>query len=174
MPCKQGTRESIEKAKVRNRKDREYDPWRALWTSLVNRVYHTDASFGGLTSDEQIYYTLRVLEGEVYNGGICQFFDNSSGAHYKAVVENLKLLQAPVTLSLLLQTKTLLFGTAEPPQDRQERYSLMRKGEEVDVALEALSEAYWKDPDKLGEKLDDFAVKAGLVDPFLVPKDSSQ
>jgi hypothetical protein len=169
MACKQGIRQDIEEAKVRYQKERKYDAWRALWTSLVNRVYHSDAGFDGLTPDEQAYYTLRVLEGEVYNGGIGQFFDNSSGRHYQVVVEKLRLLQATTSLELLIKAKTILFGATDPPQDKRERYSLMRKGERIDAALDDLSKAYWKDPDKLGEKLDAFAERTGLITPFLNP-----
>src|ERR1044071_1964337 len=76
MPCKHGNRENLERAKEYYKKQREYDPVRELWKSLVHRVHKTNAGFAGMSEVEKTYFTVCVLEGEVYNGGMHQFFSN--------------------------------------------------------------------------------------------------
>jgi Domain of unknown function (DUF4375) len=38
--------------------------------------------FGGLPRQEKLYFSVCILDGEVYNGGFHQFFFNYSGEHY--------------------------------------------------------------------------------------------
>src|SRR5688572_6762911 len=73
MPCKLGTRESIETSKRYYEELKKYDPFRELWRSLVDRVYHTGAGYEGLSSDERLYFAIRMLDGEMYNGGFHQY-----------------------------------------------------------------------------------------------------
>ncbi len=70
MACKQGIRQNIEAAKRYYEQQRQYDPFRELWKSLVHRVYHTDAGYQGLNEAERLYYSVGILDGEVYNGGM--------------------------------------------------------------------------------------------------------
>ena len=173
MPCKQGNRENIERSKEYWRKQREYNPLRELWKSLVQRVDRPEPGFSGLNSAEKLYFSLRVLEGEVYNGGFHQFFYNSSGEFYDQVVDGLTRLQAFASLKLLSEAKEILFGDADVPADRTERYNLMENRPETGaestprrIRLEEIDKAYWKNPDSLGAKLDEYAETQGLVEPF--------
>jgi hypothetical protein len=173
MPCKNGYRDRIEASKRYYEELKKYDPYRELWMSLVDRVHHTDAGYDGLTRDERLYYALVVLQGEVYNGGFHQFFFNSSGGRCRDAIAGLELLDAQHSLSLLEQAKAALFGLAEPPEDQAERWEAMKQYSDDDavpnwsIELAAIDKEFWQDPDKLSEKLDAFAVRRGLLDPFL-------
>jgi hypothetical protein len=176
MPCKQGTRQQIEQSKRYYDQQKQYDPFRELWKSLVHRVYDAADGYEGLTSDERLYFAVGVLDGDVYNGGMYQFFSNSSGSLYRDAVEGLRRLEAQQALGLLLQAKQILFGDAEPPPDCQARWDAMKQypteaGIELPVwrgQLEAVDNAYWKDPDSLGERLAAFAETKSLVEPFKI------
>ena len=175
MVCKQGLRASVEASKEYYKQQRLYDPIRALWGSLVDRVHKTDDGLEGLNSSEKLYFVLGVLDGEVYNGGIHQFFSNSSGEYYQYAVDGLLEIKAFTTLRLLSRAKDLLFFDADPPTNRAERNELLREYpdniEGCDWAneLEAIDTAYYEDPDLLGEKLEAFARDQRLVEPFEKP-----
>lgn len=173
MPCKQGIRENIEKSKEYYRKQKEYDPVRELWTSLVNRVYKTDSGFAGLSEEEKTYFVVCILDGETYNGGIEQFFSNSSGEYYSRVLDGLLELEAFETLKLLKEAKEILFEERPIPTGQRERYKAMRHlpkntTEKPDwyVRLDQIDGEYYEDPDGLGERLETYAESKGLIEPF--------
>lgn len=62
------------------------------WKSIVYKVHYTTAGISGLSEDEHDYYVINNLCGEVYNGGLEQYFGNSSGDNYTELVETLKRL----------------------------------------------------------------------------------
>ncbi len=72
MACKQGIRGAIEQSKEYYRKLKEYDPHRELWESLMEK--EDRYGFDNFTKEEKIYISINVFDGEVYNGGIEQFF----------------------------------------------------------------------------------------------------
>jgi hypothetical protein len=174
MACKQGIRQNIEDSKRYYQEQRKYDPFRELWKSLVHRIYHTDSGYKGLSDAERLYWSVGVLDGEVNNGGLHQFFSNSSGEMYLDVVDGLRELNAPESLKLLLRAKEILFPHGEPPKGREERWEAMRKYSREDgttrpewgVELDELDKAWYDDPDDLNEKLRAFAEERGLVAPF--------
>ena len=174
MACKQGIRQNIEDSKRYYEQQRQYDPFRELWKSLVHRVYHTDLGYQGLNQAERLYYSVGVLDDEVYNGGMHQFFSNTSGDMFREVVDGLLELRAQGALRLVLRAKSILFGDTEPPHDRAERRQAMPQYPEEpcaprpgwDVELEEVDKAYWMDDDHLGDRLRAFAEERGLVAPF--------
>lgn len=172
MACKQGIRQNIEASKRYYEEQRKYDPFRELWKSLVHRVYETDAGYQGLSAAERLYYSVGVLDGEVYNEGLHQFFSNTSGSMFQDVVDGLLELRANQALKLLLRAKDILFDHRDPPQDQEVRWQAMRKYPEDNSApdwsieLEQVDKAYWDDPDGLSDRLRAFAEERGLVDPF--------
>jgi hypothetical protein len=115
MPCKLGTRESIEASKQYYAELKKHDPFRELWKSLVHRVHKTDTGYEGLSSDERLYFSVSMLQGEVYNGGMDQYFWNSSGSMYYDALIGLEVLEAIRSRELLLRAKQLFFGNDEPP-----------------------------------------------------------
>jgi hypothetical protein len=165
MPCKNGTRKSMDKAKEDAIKERELDktcPFRRYWRDLVDRVYDEELGFSSLTEEEKLYYSVCVLIGEVYNGGFVQFFDNSSGAQYRYAELGLIRMQAKASIILLREAKSSLFGSHSVPKDQTERWNIMRKlTDEPD--LDSLDTEFYKDPDNLDQKTEEFAIENGLV-----------
>ncbi len=174
MACKQGIRQSIEQSKEFYRKQKEYDPYRELWMNLVKKAHANENGFESLTKEEKLYYAVGIFNGEVYNGGIEQFFSNSSGELYSKVVEGLKALKADNSLSLLKQATKILFGDVAPLKDRLQRYNSMKQFPSYDseprpewaVELDKIDQQYYEDPDNLGELLTNFAETTGLIEPF--------
>lgn len=127
-PCKGGYHvSSIDEGKLRRIKEKErFDaPDAEFWRSLVNRVYDENQGFSSLTEPEKLFYAVCLLEGEVYNGGIEQFFSNSSADYYAFSVRALEILNAAAWLSLLLEAKKLLFGYQDVPNDTQLRRRML-------------------------------------------------
>ena len=176
MACKHGIRNSIEESKRYFAEVKKYDPFRAMWLSLVDRVYRSADGFDGLTIEEKTFYSVSVLDREVYNGGMYQFFSNSSGAIFLEVVAGLGRLRARESLALLLKAKKILFVNIDPPEDDIIRWELMPKWPEDDsvappqwsLELEAIDDAYCKGPDRLSEKLKAFAAENDLISPFIL------
>jgi hypothetical protein len=171
MACQQGIRQDLEASKVYYQRKRQPDPFRDYWTTLVRRLYDAPDGFQRLSPPEQTYYLGRMLQGEVYNGGIIQFFDNSSGAYYRETLTALEELGAIQSHGLLVKAKQILFPHDDPPRDQKERSALMPKYPEApdaprpdwDVELERISDEFCADPDKLPERLDKYAIDQQLV-----------
>lgn len=175
MPCVRGNQLSIE-ARTRLLKEArqareavyasaEY----RYWTALVGRVYGEPNGFVKLPSAERLYYLVNVLSGEVHNGGLDQFFTNSSGEHYAETVAALEEVGARQSLSLLLRAKAILFSDHVVPVDRTTRCEMMPTWDEerpgYDAAHEALNtldKHFYADPDNLGQILENLAKTHGL------------
>lgn len=172
MACKQGIRESIEESKEYYRKLKEYNPYRELWINLVKR--ESENGFDSLTKEEKIYFSVNIFDRELYNGGMDQFFWNSSGNFYAEVIEGLQILNAENSLSLLKQSAKILFGEINPPRDRSLRWKALKQNSERLNAtnpnwsneLEKIDNKYYTDPDNMDELLTKFAENNGLVEPF--------
>jgi hypothetical protein len=163
MPCKGGYRDRIEEGKRQRERDREYakSAESLYWQDLVRRVHETSDGFNGLRPEEQTYFAVSCLIGEVYNGGFDQFFSNSSGAHYLLALDGLRALGADASAALLLKAKEVLFADRRVPIDREERMELiptfMDESATEWAQLELLDKAFWADPDKLGERCQTYA-----------------
>jgi hypothetical protein len=171
MACEQGIRESIEQSKEYYRKQKQYDPYNELWSHLVKTE---KAGFDKLTKEEKLYFAVSVFESEVYNGGIYQFFSNSSGEYYTEVVEGLKELKAFNSLSLLKRAAEVLFGEAEPPKDRVQRWETMKQFPEDDndppptweIEIIEINRLFYGNPDNLIELLTNYAETTRIIHPF--------
>lgn len=174
MACKKGFRKDMESAKKFYAEQRKYDPVRELWLSLVRRVNKTELGFGGLTKDEQLYFAVSCLNGEIYNGGGHQFFSSNAGELHEVVVAGLIELGATRSLALLREATELLFDGQAPPVEINARWDAMKHYPEDPEApilpwmddLERISQAFCEDPDGLPERLLVFAKERGLVAPF--------
>ena len=80
MPCKRGFRQNIEASQRRRLDDAKYreSPAGKHWQWLVQQVHNNPDGFEGLSTANQAFFAVGVLEGEVYNGGFEQYFFNSS------------------------------------------------------------------------------------------------
>jgi hypothetical protein len=165
MACKNGTRESMEKSKEYYKKERELDktcPFRLFWKELVSRVYNESKGFNSLSEEEKIYFSVNCLSGEVYNGGFDQYFSNSAGENYKHAELGLIQLEATNSLRLLRKAKQIVFGSSAVPKEQYLR-QLATDSDEVSTALDELDTEFYKDPDRLAEKLEVYAINNGLV-----------
>lgn len=175
MPCKGGYRKNIEESIRRQEEERQYrasPPWKH-WVSLVDRVHKTPAGFSGLSLQEQKFFALRVLVGEVYNGGFDQYFSNSSGDYYVRTIEALAEIGATESLRILLQAKTAIFGENSVPSTQAERFSVSPKMPDEDAPspewwnrLEALDKEFWKDPDGIDSRIEQYAIDNALRKDF--------
>ncbi len=171
MACKQGIRKSIEASKVYYQQQRQPDPFRDHWKMLVQRVYGAPDGFYRLSPHEQTYYLCCRLEGEVYNGGLGQFFDNSSGEFYQETLDALAELGAARCREILIAAKQLLFPQGDPPRDKAERLAAMpgfTAEPDVpqpawDLELRRLDGEFFTEPDKLSERLRKYALDHELV-----------
>jgi hypothetical protein len=170
MPCKGGYRDRIEAGKKRREDEKKYDksPARLFWLALVRSVHAPGNTFKMLSKDEQTYYAVRVLVGEVFNGGFYQFFSNHSGELYGLALDGLLELEAINTYRLVAQAKELLFGTLSVPLDFMARNNVLPDIESLDIKdergilLDTLETEFYTDADSLDAKLTQFATTRGL------------
>ena len=165
MPCKNGTRKSMDAAKKRAEKEKELERtchYRTLWRDLVEKVYSQNGGFNSLSESEQLYYSVNVLSGEVYNGGFDQYFTNTSADNYRNAEYGLVRLGATNSIKLLRNAKEQLFGSNPVPKNQVERWELIQKLNKI-TNLESLDTEFYKDLDNLDGKLEAFALEVGLV-----------
>ncbi len=171
MACKQGFRSNLERAKEFYRKQRLPNPQRDYWSALVNRIYHTDAGYSGITQIERVYCLGCVVNGEVYNGGLHQFYSNSSGDRYSETLDALQQLGAVHSRRIVVRSCELLFpGMDAPPIDRQDRCRILPwwPNSPADPPapwadeLARLDKEYWADPDDLSTALTRYGIAHGL------------
>lgn len=164
MPCKGGYRKSIDASKIRYEQDKRFreDAEHKHWQWLVDQVHKTETGFSGLSHANQLYFATNLVSGEVYNGGFDQYFNNSSAYYFRFAVEGLMAIGASKSLALLTEAKIMFFGDAEVPSYTGERRSILRATDSEaqvkrDKELDVLDRAFWADPDKLGERMSQFA-----------------
>jgi hypothetical protein len=165
MPCKTGTRKSIESSKKHYAQERELDrtcPFRALWRELVDRVHNRPGGFEAFSEAEKQYYAVRVLVGEVYNGGFDQYFHNSSANNYRYAELGLMRIGATDSLALLRTSKAVVFGDDSVPIEQSQRRMRLKSMGDL-PALDLLDSKFWTDPDSLDTKLERFAYEEGMV-----------
>jgi hypothetical protein len=86
MPCKSGTRGSIEAAKALRETERT-DPFVLLFDALKNRAVESGPAT--LNEAERTYYTVSVLFSDLSRGAVQLFFDaNSSEVQQQARVQS--------------------------------------------------------------------------------------
>ncbi|HZW91521.1 MAG TPA: DUF4375 domain-containing protein [Candidatus Eremiobacteraceae bacterium] len=135
-----------------------------LYSSLIERVFHTPGGFDALTDAEKLYYALTLFQNEVNNGGFHQFFFNSSGSYYDLIENGLVTFDEPRMLELLHHAKQLVFPEITIPADLEKRRRLMPEpAPDLMNKLDALDQQFYRSPDNLSAKLEAFARERGLV-----------
>lgn len=130
-----------------------------------------------LSAEEQRYFAVGLLEGEIYNEGFDQFFSNSSGDYYQLAVAGMEELGASSALAITKEAAAAVFGRLGPPVDREERLRIMNSNlsqlSEVSARfrqtarLENLDKQFCAEADDLRDRLKAYAEDKGLVAPFL-------
>lgn len=175
MACKQGIRKSIEASRTYHQSLKTYDPVHELWKSLVERC-SSEPSLRDWSDQERNYFSVYLLEGEIYNGGFDQYFHNSSGDYYRYALSGLEEIGASYSLTILREATELLFGNDGPSADQADRWRMMEQKHrrferlamkpEWSVRLEELDRRFCKDPDQLGDLLNAYAEEHRLISPF--------
>ena len=175
MACKQGIRENIESSRAYYAKQKIYDPFRALWESLVKRS-SKDPALGDWSQPEKIYFAVSLLEGEIYNGGFDQSFHNSSADYYLHAINGLSEMGANESLTMTMEAANILFGKNGPPNSQEGRQKIMNSRSHQlseilnrrkrEASLDDLDKRFYEDPDNLVDRLTRYAADHGLVRPF--------
>jgi endogenous inhibitor of DNA gyrase (YacG/DUF329 family) len=140
------------------------NPFFVLYSSLIDRVCHSSGGFDLLSDAEKLYYALTLFQNEVNNGGFHQFFFNSSGSYYELIEDALITLDEAQTLELLRQAKRNIFPEIPVPINTAERRSTMQGStSDLMTKLDELDQQFYRIPDTLTPKLEDFARQRGLV-----------
>ncbi len=82
-----------------------------------------------LTESQKYFFYNQNLEREINNGGINQYFINSSGNYAHQTIQSLQAINATITADIL-QKAIDLFPNKNVPQDQEERIASVKKIEE--------------------------------------------
>jgi Domain of unknown function (DUF4375) len=175
MACKQGIRKDLENSKAYYQALKLYDPVRELWLSLVKRC-SADSTLGNMSYEERTYFVVCLLEGEIYNGGLDQFFTNSAGDYYREAVAGLEIIGAHHSLRIVREASEFIFSENGPPLDRMQRCEIVRSATEklsqsnqvvgLAAQLDLLDKKFYKDEDGLFDLLTAYAAANNLTKPF--------
>jgi hypothetical protein len=83
-----------------------------------------------LTEPQKVIYYNQSLEREINNGGLSQYFFNSSGDFSHETVKSLKVIGADKTADIL-QAAINIFPDKEIPKNRIEKQDLLEKIERI-------------------------------------------
>lgn len=163
MVCAREGRQTFEENR---RKMREYEARQAAFRlSPVWRFWErlVESDFNSLSPDEKLYYAAGCLRGDVNNGGLHQYFFNSSGRSYEFAAEGLKRLGAGQTLAIVQEAKHAIFGDGPVSMDTQTlRLHSSLDDYALNAFLDELDRRFYRDPDELWERLEDFGVARGF------------
>jgi hypothetical protein len=168
MPCKTGTREQIDAGRRWHEEhaERERDPARVLWLSLVGRVDNGPLGFAGLSEPEKLYFCVVLMDGEVYNGGFDQYFFNSSGAYIEYATRGLRDMGADRSAAILERACWLLFPDGVVPPETADRRAAIRArpdDPERECLLNQLELEFWDDPDDRATFIGAYAIRHQLI-----------
>jgi hypothetical protein len=103
-----------------------------------------------LSPAAQVLFNTGCFFGEIVNGGMSQFFSNSSGDRAHETLAALRTMGAALCVQLLEKELTLFPGGIAPT-DRQKRCDLLFAFEERDPQfLEEIDQVFYKRVDALG------------------------
>ncbi|HEX8913764.1 MAG TPA: DUF4375 domain-containing protein [Humisphaera sp.] len=112
-----------------------------------------------LNDYEKAYYAVAWLGIEAQNGGLNQFFFNSTGGMVPEVRMGLRMMGAERTLSIL-ERAMRLFGRQELPRDDLERREIVLSlAEEAEESLDELTDEFFDVVDELHEQHTSFATR---------------
>lgn len=107
------------------------------------------AGYQSLPKEQRYYTAVFRCDAEIRNGGLAQYFSNSSGDHWKDVIAGLEAMDAAEHLKILKQALEI-FGKKGPSTDRERRQdelgTLYRKN---DALFDQLDTAYYENPEVL-------------------------
>jgi hypothetical protein len=131
----------------------EEEPVSSLWPDLVDVVYYSSPNYADmnrLSESAQVLFNTGCFAGETINGGISQFFSNSSGNRAHETLAALRSIGSVLCVQLLEKAMSL-FPDGFAPVDRQKRCEVLFAFEERNPQfLEELTQIFYKRVDALG------------------------
>jgi hypothetical protein len=122
-----------------------------------------------VTEEQKIVYHITRLESEICNGGLNQFFFNSSGQYATETLDSLRKIGATRTLSILEKAISFWPDFFVPKDTTTRRQELIEKIEQVaDSEWTKLDKVYYQDEDKITEKLFQFIISKPANQHFTV------
>jgi hypothetical protein len=112
----------------------------------VGRTLGRGGDLVALSKYEQVVYLTWCYVGEVLNGGLAQFFFNSSGEYTRETIAALRFLGFREPAQSLADAALLLFGSHDVPADIDLRNEVMCATDSsvVDPTLNTMNEAHWR------------------------------
>jgi len=179
MPCGNGTRQSMEMARERDREIREErkrfeeSAEGRYWHWLIEQVHGGGCGFAGLSVHDQRYFAINALISDVYRGGLDAYFHNSAGGYIAEALAGLEEIERLDVRDIVLAAQRLLFGNeAMEDHHAQRRLQIYRAngclGDEVETALDALDGRFYAlvDDGQLEELLKTYAERHRLYAAF--------
>jgi hypothetical protein len=145
-------------------KDYQRSPFESLWLALVNRVADPNQGFQSLSDPEMLFFAAADLEAEVNNGGLYQYFFNSSAENCVHAIRALKEMDAEAAIQVLDQAKRALFPAGEMPLSTIERRKVLDGWYDQASKTENLDTSFFTDPNGLRARLTAFAIRHGLLE----------
>jgi len=179
MPCGNGTRQSMEMARERDREIREErkrfeeSAEGRYWHWLIEQVHGGGCGFAGLSVHDQRYFAINALISDVYRGGLDAYFHNSAGGYIAEALAGLEEIERLDVRDIVLAAQRLLFGNeAMEDHHAQRRLQIYRVdgylGDEFETALDALDGRFYAlvDDGQLEELLKAYAERHRLYAAF--------
>lgn len=124
----------------------------------LNETYEKK-KWEGLTHPQRIYWAVCDLDSEVNNGGLDQYFSNSTGDHAKEALEALYAIGMPERANRL-KKEFARFGAFGPNVDRTIREGQLEKlRKKKEDPFEEFNDAYYADKSSVYASLAIYAVK---------------
>ncbi len=100
--------------------------------------------FSKLKTAQKHYLAVLMYDGEVNNGGLSQYFFNSSGDHWQDALAGLEVMGFSERL-VVLREAVAKFGKDGPSQDRERRQEQLAKlARKNDALFDTLDDRYYK------------------------------
>jgi len=101
------------------------------------------SGFDGLSQQQKFYCAVNECDGEINNGGLAQYFVNSSGDHWPDAIAGFEAMGMKGRLAILKEA-TALFGNEGPSTNREIRQDQLAKlYRKNDSAFAALDSRYY-------------------------------
>jgi hypothetical protein len=167
VPCATGTRAQIDEGRRRAVEERERerinqqaldrlrliphptfahfleeeDPIGVLWSFIVEIVFQgRSGTVQALSPSGQVVHFVQIFAGEVFNGGLHQYFSNSSGEYAHEALAALNELRATQTARLLQQAIAAFPGKRVPKDWARRNEQLAKTDSEL---LNTLDSEYY-------------------------------
>ena len=125
------------------------------------RIWDTEqkSGFASLTPEQRHWIAVSMFDGEVNNGGLSQYFFNSSGDYWREALSGLEAMGAGERATILKEA-VAKFGTEAPSKNREQRQDQLAKLARKDDALfDALDSRYYASKEVIDVLMTKYVIK---------------